>query len=476
MKKILFFVALFLLKVHFSYCQKQTVIAGTIKNWQDSVLNIDLLIIDGMSAIRTSKEFSMPTKDGNFKFSFTLNRTSLATIYFNNRIAFSPGTFSIIINPGDSLNFTVPNLKKLGLVNMEVDGVGAERIILFRDIIRKVYANRLFRKTYNKQTVTEKFLEVDRSLDVIDSEFQKIKKPSSRHNQLLHEQLVDQALDMIMIHSLQNKSDSTLILFKKYILNKKRMLPLFNSTTIEYFGGFRLIPNYISLLNRNAGGDNIDRFAEPLQYNRLIVKQFVNKPEIRDYLLSDLAIDIFKEHWDNQISKNMYDFYISHANKKNNFYKRIVQEYKQVEQYLQPGKPFYKFALPDTTGKLHKLEDFNGKIIVLDFWFTGCPGCKLISPVLEKVEEEIKNDGIQFISINVDKAEIWKIGIGEYSSKSSLQLYTQDQRFNHPIIEFAKIPSYPSLIVLDKNGNLVGVPPNPLNHFEEFKSYIKKLL
>lgn len=476
MRKILFFAVLFLLTVHFSHGQKRTIIYGIIKDCQDCNLDIKLLIIDGMSAIRTSQEYSTVIKKGNFYFDFPLQKTSTATIYLKNDLAFSPGTFSIVVNPGDSLHFTVPSASKLGLINMNIGGMGSEKIILFRDVIKKINSSRIFKKTYSKQTVTEKYLEVDRSLDIIDSVFQNLKRPHSIDHQLVHAQLVDQALDMILIHSLQNKSDSTLFLFNKYILKKKRIVPLLNRNSIEYFGGFRLIPNYMSLLNRINGGQNLNRFADPSEYNSLIVKEFKRVSYIRDYLLSDLALQIFEQHWNDKVSKNMFDFYISHVNKKEYLYKRVVDEFKHVELYLQPGKPFFKFALPDTTGKVHKLEDFKGKIVVLDFWFTGCAGCKDVSPVLAKIEEEMENDSIQFVSINVDNMATWKLGIGEYSSKNSLQLYTEEQRFDHPIIKFAKIPAYPTLVVLDKQGNLIGIAPNPVSHLDEFKEYIQKQL
>jgi hypothetical protein len=45
-----------------------------------------------------------------------------------------------------------------------------------------------------------------------------------------------------------------------------------------------------------------------------------------------------------------------------------------------------------------------------------------------------------------------------FSVASALQLYTEGRRYDHPIIKLAKVVSYPTLIVLDKEGRIVGIP------------------
>lgn len=52
-------------------------------------------------------------------------------------------------------------------------------------------------------------------------------------------------------------------------------------------------------------------------------------------------------------------------------------------------------------------NDFKGEVlennqaVVVDFWATWCPPCKMLAPVMEDVEKEIGSK-VKFVKINVD--------------------------------------------------------------------------
>ena len=48
------------------------------------------------------------------------------------------------------------------------------------------------------------------------------------------------------------------------------------------------------------------------------------------------------------------------------------------------------------------LED--GKLVVVDFWATWCGPCRMISPILDELEEEMA-DKISVVKVNVDDAD-----------------------------------------------------------------------
>ena len=54
-------------------------------------------------------------------------------------------------------------------------------------------------------------------------------------------------------------------------------------------------------------------------------------------------------------------------------------------------------------GDLIKLsEEFNDKVIVIDFWAVWCSPCKMFAPIFEKIQQEYSHDFI-FAKINVDE-------------------------------------------------------------------------
>jgi len=74
------------------------------------------------------------------------------------------------------------------------------------------------------------------------------------------------------------------------------------------------------------------------------------------------------------------------------------------------------FELFDLNGNAIKLSDYKGKLILLDFWSTWCPPCRIEAPELQKVYKEMKDHNIEFIGIAVwDEEEKIKDFIKEFN-------------------------------------------------------------
>ncbi|AXY75211.1 hypothetical protein D3H65_15005 [Paraflavitalea soli] len=151
-----------------------------------------------------------------------------------------------------------------------------------------------------------------------------------------------------------------------------------------------------------------------------------------------------------------------------------------ADYYAQPGYPDFKkcvreveleqrgkwnlinapaFRLTDSSGKMFNSNQTKGKVVVLDFWFTGCSGCVQMAPAMRRVEEYFSKDtNIIFLSISIDKRkEQWKKSIaqGKYTSGTGLQLYTEGEGSRHEVIKKLLVESYPALEVIDQNGLFV---------------------
>lgn len=122
-------------------------------------------------------------------------------------------------------------------------------------------------------------------------------------------------------------------------------------------------------------------------------------------------------------------------------------------------RPAYNFSLPDSSGSIIKLSDFRGKVVIVDFWFTGCIPCRYLKKDLEELIFPYRNDELVVVTISIDKSmEYWKKGgleSGLYTGEDNINLYTEGLGWNHPIMKHYNFISVPNLLVIDKTGNLV---------------------
>ena len=60
-------------------------------------------------------------------------------------------------------------------------------------------------------------------------------------------------------------------------------------------------------------------------------------------------------------------------------------------------------SLPDLDGKPHRIDQWAGKPVVVNFWATWCAPCVKEMPELQALQEKYPN--IQFVGIGIDKVE-----------------------------------------------------------------------
>ncbi|MFI8170178.1 TlpA family protein disulfide reductase [Streptomyces sp. NPDC085931] len=51
-------------------------------------------------------------------------------------------------------------------------------------------------------------------------------------------------------------------------------------------------------------------------------------------------------------------------------------------------------------GKQLDVDDYKGKVVVVNVWGSWCPPCRAEAPGFQKVSEDLKDQGVQFVGIN----------------------------------------------------------------------------
>ncbi len=120
----------------------------------------------------------------------------------------------------------------------------------------------------------------------------------------------------------------------------------------------------------------------------------------------------------------------------------------ELERYLRPNSPskslgqMTEFALPDLKGKTHNIKEWNGSLILLNFWATWCPPCREEIPLLITLQQRYGARGLQVIGIAIDRIE-------------AVSQYRQSMGIGYPIL----LGGYGAGDILAQYGNSKGVLP-----------------
>jgi thiol-disulfide isomerase/thioredoxin len=111
-------------------------------------------------------------------------------------------------------------------------------------------------------------------------------------------------------------------------------------------------------------------------------------------------------------------------------------------------------ALPDADGKEQRLDQWRGKVIVVNFWATWCAPCREEMPEFVRAQTEFGPKGLQFVGIAVDQAD----KVRQFATEIGLNYPSLIGGFG--AMELSKalgnsVMALPFSVVIDRQGNVV---------------------
>lgn len=91
-------------------------------------------------------------------------------------------------------------------------------------------------------------------------------------------------------------------------------------------------------------------------------------------------------------------------------------------QRSTPEKPqngairqLFSLSLADSTGKTQKLSQWQGKILVVNFWATWCAPCVQEMPELSSLQENFSKNNVQLLGLGIDSPSNIAAFSGKYA-------------------------------------------------------------
>jgi len=133
---------------------------------------------------------------------------------------------------------------------------------------------------------------------------------------------------------------------------------------------------------------------------------------------------------------------------------------------LSKGNLAPDFSLYDVEGKGIKLSDFQGKVVMLNFWATWCGPCKAEVPSMEALYQDYKDKGFVILAVNVG------------DSKNKVEKFVAENSLTFPILlDWSKnvsrqfqVNGLPTTFIIDKNGIITEVVIGTRNWEEDCNS------
>ncbi|NQT33107.1 MAG: TlpA family protein disulfide reductase [Candidatus Omnitrophica bacterium] len=110
------------------------------------------------------------------------------------------------------------------------------------------------------------------------------------------------------------------------------------------------------------------------------------------------------------------------------------------------------FTLKDLEGNPFSLSNVKGKVVILDFWATWCPPCRMEIPHFQALSTEYKDKGLVVIGIALDDGGAAVVGPFAKSNGVTYPILIGNQQV---AAAYGGIRGIPTTFIIDRKGRIV---------------------
>jgi len=143
--------------------------------------------------------------------------------------------------------------------------------------------------------------------------------------------------------------------------------------------------------------------------------------------------------------------------------------------FRKAPEPLPEVSFVDGAGASRSLNDWRGKVVLLNLWATWCAPCRKEMPSLDRLQKELGSDRFEVVALSVDRSGI--AGAKEFLGEidvSALELYVDPTARASSAL---KAIGLPATLLIDTQGREIGRLTGPAEwNSEDAKRLILSVL
>lgn len=129
----------------------------------------------------------------------------------------------------------------------------------------------------------------------------------------------------------------------------------------------------------------------------------------------------------------------------------VLWFFNRTPQKVDPRPaPAWELLTPEGEGV--RSDDFAGKVVVLNFWATWCPPCRVEIPGFIDLQEQYGEDGLRIVGISLDT-----------DGPAAVREFAETTGINYPVImgdaavvsAYGDVRTLPTTFIIDRDGRIV---------------------
>ncbi len=479
-KQLILIAFIILVSGYKGYCAKPTMIKGMFENLKVENMQIDLYYAEdyyGISSLPLrGVKYSTKVKQGEFEFQidqpkgpayFMLvygSQEEIQEAHREKKITYVFNRRSYLVLPGTEIKLIINDKKGVSFFGTE---------------------SSLIECQYKMQEIAKSKLSSGES----QSHYERAVMVKNQYDSLYKQQM-----NILGVYKKEMDTFCADVLSMDFLYDWKIMLlsmarPMLNTpegyiemnkAVVKFYDDFFLFDRF-----EEKASDSVKLFSR--SYADFILKKEIRDIELLMQITTMLVTPNFGQFYDKinqrykgalkeKVLSGLFLNYYDMSNADTHYIDAALSKFKtpeyhsiveKIKLHKGKGQTAFDFNLQDSSGKKVSLNSLKGKFIILDFWFTGCGGCIILTEKMKPIMDYYRDkEEVVFVSISTDKnVQTWKASIksGKYTHQNSLNLYTNGNGREEDIIKYYDIYTYPTLILIGKDGKIItSSPPKPI--------------